>query len=171
MLLSLRKQVLLRNFPPLYFSSLLYTLRAQLSYFLQYSLLYFQSGASDSVMNGEEGQENGHDSSSVNEPPRKKARKKWWCVSLYITVWLWLVELCISSVNHEIALCFPWKMMQQKRELLCVKPSEVQYISVIRFFFNLESSHISTEWVLFQHVCYFCFTKNTISVLWHCVVK
>jgi hypothetical protein len=43
---------------------------------MQYSLLYFQSGANDAVADGEEGKEKGHDISAVSEPPRKKARQK-----------------------------------------------------------------------------------------------
>jgi hypothetical protein len=59
-----------------YFAYLIYLLQTQPCYFLRYSLLYFQGIANDSVVKGEEEQENGHDSSSVNEPPRKKNRKK-----------------------------------------------------------------------------------------------
>lgn len=62
--------------PPVCFASLLYVPQNQLSCFLQYSLLFFQNVANDSVVTGEEGQENGHNSSTVKEPPRKKNRKK-----------------------------------------------------------------------------------------------
>ena len=79
MLLSLRKKYCPEACwvtPSVYFASLLYVLQNQLSCFLRYSLLYFQNVANDSVVSGEEGQENGHDSSTINEPPRKKNRKK-----------------------------------------------------------------------------------------------
>jgi hypothetical protein len=79
MLVSLRKKYCPEAFwvtSPLYFASLLYVLQNQLSCVLLYSLLYFQNVANDSVVTGEEEQENGHDSSTVNEPPRKKNRKK-----------------------------------------------------------------------------------------------
>jgi len=79
MLVSLRKKYCPDAFwvtPPVCFASLLYVLQNQLSCFLQYALLYFQNVANDSVVTGEEGRENVHDSSTVTEPPRKKNRKK-----------------------------------------------------------------------------------------------